>query len=96
MKSEFDVVMRPIISEKADWQREEDNVYTFEVHRGANKYEVKNAIERIYGVEVADVRTIVVRGKVKRVGRTMGKKRNWKKAFVTLGEGHVIELFEGV
>lgn len=96
MKSEFDVVLRPIISEKADWQREEDNVYTFEVHRAANKYQVKHAVERIYGVKVADVRTIVVRGKVKRVGRTFGKKRNWKKAFVMLREGQTIELFEGV
>mgnify|MGYP003960908017 CR=1 FL=1 len=96
MKSEFDVVLRPIISEKADWQREEDNVYTFEVHQAANKFQVKHAVERIYNVEVADVRTIVVRGKVKRVGKTFGKKRNWKKAFVMLREGHTIELFEGV
>jgi len=96
MKSEYDVVLRPVISEKADWQREEDNVYTFEVHKGANKYEVKSAVERIFGVQVKEVRTNVIRGKMKRVGRTMGKKRNWKKAYVTLHEGHTIELFEGV
>jgi len=96
MKSSFEVIVRPIISEKADWQRDEDNVYTFEVLRGANKYEIKSAVERIFDVEVRDVRTIVFRGKVKRVGRTFGKKKNWKKAFVTLREGQSIDLFEGV
>jgi large subunit ribosomal protein L23 len=96
MKSVYDVVLRPIISEKADWQREDDNVFTFEVHRGANKFEVRKAVEKIFDVQVAEVRTIVVRGKVKRVGKTFGKKRNWKKAFVTLKEGQTIDLFEGV
>ena len=96
MKSEYDVILRPIISEKADWQRDEINVYTFEVHKGANKYEVKGAVERIFDVKVAEVRTMVIRGKVKRVGTRFGKKRNWKKAFVTLKEGHSIDLFEGV
>ncbi len=96
MKSVYDVVLRPIISEKADCQRDDTNVYTFEVHQGANKFEVKTAIEKLFNVEVADVRTSVVRGKVKRVGRTFGKQRNWKKAFVTLKEGQTIDLFEGV
>ncbi len=96
MKNVYDVVLRPIISEKADWQREDDNVFTFEVHKGANKFEVRSAIEKIFDVEVADVRTIVVRGKIKRVGKTFGKTRNWKKAFVTLKEGQTIDLFEGV
>jgi large subunit ribosomal protein L23 len=96
MKNVYDVVLRPIISEKADWQREDDNVFTFEVHKGANKFEVRSAIEKIFDVKVADVRTIVVRGKIKRVGKTFGKTRNWKKAFVTLKEGQTIDLFEGV
>ncbi len=96
MKSAHDIVLRPVISEKADWQRDEDNVYTFEVLKGANKIEIRKAVEAIFNVEVFDVRTSVVRGKVKRVGRKMGKQRNWKKALVTLKEGHSIDLFEGV
>lgn len=96
MKSAHDIVLRPVISEKADWQRDEDNVYTFEVQKGANKIEIRKAVEAIFNVEVFDVRTSVVRGKVKRVGRRMGKQRNWKKALVTLKEGHTIDLFEGV
>jgi large subunit ribosomal protein L23 len=96
MKSEFDIVLRPIISEKADWQRDEENTYAFEVHAKANKFEIKGAIQRIYKVSVLDVRTSVVRGKIKRVGRTFGRKRSWKKAYVTLKEGQTIELFQGV
>jgi large subunit ribosomal protein L23 len=56
--------------------------------------QIKKAIEQFYGVEVDAVRTLVVRGKVKRHGRHFGKRRNWKKAYVTLGEGHQINLYE--
>lgn len=96
MNSIYDVVLRPVISEKADSQREFQNVYTFEVHQNANKFEVKSAVEKVFNVQVKEVRVNVVRGKMRRVGKTAGRKRNWKKAFVTLKEGHQIDLFEGV
>jgi len=96
MNSIYDVVLRPVISEKADSQREFENVYTFEVHQNANKFEVKSAVEKVFNVQVKEVRVNVVRGKMRRVGKTAGRRRNWKKAFVTLKEGHQIDLFEGV
>lgn len=96
MKNAYDIIVRPIISEKADWARDEDNVYSFEVLKGANKIEISQAVEKIFNVKVAQVRTSILRGKLKRVGKTSGKKRNWKKALVTLQEGHTINLFEGV
>jgi len=94
MKSIYDVVLRPVISEKADLQRDEDNIYCFEVHKDANKFEVKSAVEQMFKVDVTQIRTVVMRGKLKRVGKTFGKKRNWKKAYVTLKTGQTIELFE--
>lgn len=94
MKSLYQVVIRPIISEKADSMREGGGVYTFEVHPDANKIEVRKAVETIFQVEVDQVRTVIIRGKVKRVGRTAGKKKNWKKAYVTLKQGHSIDLFQ--
>jgi large subunit ribosomal protein L23 len=94
MKSLYSVILKPLISEKSDLQRDDDRVYTFEVHKDANKFDVKTAVERIFNVEVKAVRTSIVRGKVKRVGRHSGKSRNWKKAFVTLKEGQEINLFE--
>ncbi len=94
MKSLYQVVIRPIISEKADSMREGGGVYTFEVHPDANKIEVRKAVETIFQVEVTQVRTVIIRGKVKRVGRTAGKKKNWKKAYVTLKQGHSIDLFQ--
>ena len=96
MKKGYDVLIRPVISEKADWQRDEANVYTFEVHPRANKVDVRNAVEDVFNVKVDNVRTMVVRGKVKRVGLQMGKRKNWKKAFVTLAPEQSIDLFEGV
>ncbi len=76
MKSLYQVVIRPVISEKADAMREGKSVYTFEVHPDANKIEVRQAVEAIFQVSVESVRTVVVRGKIKRVGRTAGKKKN--------------------
>jgi large subunit ribosomal protein L23 len=70
--------------------------YSFEVHPGANKIEIKKAIEEIFSVRVTSVRTIRMPGKKKRMGRFEGKRPDWKKAVVTLKEGETIELFEGV
>jgi large subunit ribosomal protein L23 len=89
-----DTLLRPIVTEKTTSQVASDQVYAFEVGINSNKLQIKKAIEQFYGVEVDAVRTLVVRGKVKRHGRHFGKRRNWKKAYVTLGEGHQINLYE--
>ncbi len=90
-----DVVKRPLITEKAERSRESVRQYAFEVHREATKIQVKQAVERIFNVHVLGVRTAIARGKVKRVGRHVGQRPNWKKAIVTLKEGETIALFEG-
>jgi len=90
-----DVVRRPLITEKAERNREAAHQYVFEVHRQATKVQVKQAVEKIFNVHVLAVRTAIARGKVKRVGRHVGQRPSWKKAFVTLKEGETIALFEG-
>ncbi len=90
-----DVIVRPIISEKAERAREASRQYAFEVHREATKIQVKGAVEKLFGVKVTGVRTNVARGKNKRVGRFLGRRPNWKKAIVTLKEGDTIAHFEG-
>jgi large subunit ribosomal protein L23 len=90
-----DVVKRPLITEKAERNREAARQFAFEVHREATKIQVKQAVEKLFSVHVLAVRTAVARGKVKRVGRHVGQRPNWKKAFVTLRDGETIALFEG-
>ena len=90
------VIRRPIITEKSTIERELENVVTFEVSRDANKIEIKRAVESLFDVKVVDVRTSRVKGKTVRRGRFVGKKADWKKARVRLGEGETIEFFEGV
>ena len=90
-----DVVKRPLITEKAERNREAARQFAFEVHREATKIQVKQAVEKLFNVHVLAVRTAVARGKIKRVGRSIGQRPNWKKAFVTLKEGETIALFEG-
>jgi len=90
------VIKRPLIfTEKGSLLREEDNKYLFEVDQRANKIQIKNAVETLFKVGVADVNTLIVRGKMRRMGRGHAKTRNWKKAIVTLKEGESIEFFEG-
>jgi large subunit ribosomal protein L23 len=89
-----DVVKRPVITEKAERNREAAHQFAFEVHRDATKIQVKQAVESLFNVHVLAVRTAIARGKVKRVGRHVGQRPNWKKAFVTLKEGETIALFE--
>ncbi len=96
MLTDHDVVKRPLITEKSERGRESDQQYAFEVHRDATKIQVKNAVEKLFAVHVTAVRTSIARGKNKRVGRSMGRRPNWKKAIVTLKEGETIALFEGV
>ena len=90
-----DVIRGPLITEKLDKAREKLRQYSFLVDRGASKIDVARAVAELFKVNVTGVRTIVVRGKVKRVGRSIGKRPNFKKAFVTLKEGDKIDLFEG-
>lgn len=90
-----DTLFRPLITEKTTTNLGSDRSYAFEVHPQANKMQIAKAIESYYGVSVDTVRTMVMRGKVKRFGRHSGKRRNWKKAYVTLAEGEALNLFEG-
>ena len=88
------VILRPVISEKS-YALLAANKYTFRVHERANKTQVRQAIEDVFGVRVRDVRTARVKPKPKRRGWTTGKRRQWKKAIVTLHPEDSIELFEG-
>jgi large subunit ribosomal protein L23 len=92
----YEIIKRPLITEKTTLQKEEANQVSFEVDRKANRIEIRHAVEKIFNVKVAAVRTLQVRGKIKRRGRILGKRRDWKKANVRLMPGERIEFFEGV
>jgi len=96
MKDVYRVVKRPLITEKTDIQKGNFNQLTFEVNKNANKIEIKDAVEKLFKVKVLNVCTANVRGKPKRLGRNIGRRRDWKKAIVTLKTGDYIEFFEGV
>ena len=95
-KSPFSVVRRPRITEKTALASSVNNSIVFEVHPDANKIEIRHAIEKIFSVKVKAVRTVSCLGKEKRVGRRVGKQRDWKKAYVSLAEGSSIDLVEGL
>jgi large subunit ribosomal protein L23 len=89
------VLKRPILlTEKATRLREGENKVVFEVDKDANKIEIKDAVEKLFNVEVASVNTLVTRGHMKRMGRGYARLRNKKKAVVTLKEGHAIQFFD--
>ena len=92
---QYDIIRRPVITEKTSIQKEVSNQFTFEVDRAANRLEIKKAVEGIFNVKVAGVRTMQVKGKTKRRGWIVGKRRDWKKAIVTLMPGERIDFFEG-
>ena len=109
MRSPEQIIKRPLLTEKGtrlketggnpaeDLEPEDVKAQLlFEVARDANKVEIRHAIEKLWNVSVVDVRTAIVRGKEKRMGRFVGKRSNWKKAVVTLAAGQNIEFFEGV
>ena len=108
MRSPEQIIKRPLLTEKGTILKETGGhavtidpealspQVLFEVARDANKVEIKNAVEKLWNVDVLKVRTSVVRGKEKRLGRFMGRRSNWKKALVTLAPGQNIEFFEGV
>ncbi len=95
-RTAYDILRRPVITEKATLLREEHNAVVFEVDTRATKAEIKQAVEKAFQVKVEGVRTSIVRGKKARVGRSVGRRKNWKKAYVTLREGDTIDFFEGV
>ena len=96
MKNMHDIIRRPIVSE-ASMENMQDRKYTFEVALEANKIEIKQAVEKIFGVEVERVTTMRVLGKYKRMGVHTGKRPDWKKAIVKLTpESKTIEFFEGL
>jgi len=91
-----DVIKRPLVlTEKGNQLREQGNQYLFEVSPKANKVQIKAAVETLFKVNVTDVNTLIVRGKMRRMGRGHAKTKNWKKAIVTLAEGDSIDFFEG-
>ena len=92
----YQVVIKPLVTEKGTMMLSEGNWVTFRVHPDANKIEVREAIQKIFSVSVLQVNTQIVRGKRKRFGKTMGQSKAWKKAIVRLKEGDKIEIFEGV
>ena len=97
MKTAYDIIKRPVITEQSMSQIEEKK-YVFEVAKDANKIEIAKAVEEIFGVKVAKVNTLNVQGKMKRVGRyPQGRTASWKKAMVTLtADSKTIEFFEGM
>ncbi|MGC8657887.1 MAG: 50S ribosomal protein L23 [Desulfomonilaceae bacterium] len=96
MFEEFKIIRRPIITEKGSSLKESNNQIVFEVDRQANKPEIRKAIEKIFKVSVVGLQTQNRKGKPKRIGRSIGRRKNWKKAIVTLKEGDRVEFFEGV
>ncbi|MDJ0787325.1 MAG: 50S ribosomal protein L23 [Myxococcota bacterium] len=92
----YEIIKRPVVTEKSTIAREMDNVVTLAVDPRANKQQIKSAVEALFEVDVEDVRTMRMHRKTRRVGRHMGRKPEWKKAIVTLAEGQSIEFYEGV
>ena len=97
IKEPFRAIRRPRITEKTTLLRERDaSLYVFEVDRALNKQEIKMSVEKLFNVKVESVRTQNVKGKMKRVGRSLGRRPSWKKAYVKLREGEqTLEFFEG-
>ena len=96
MRREYTVIAAPLITEKGTYVNEIGNQVVFSVRPDANKIEIKKAVEKLFKVKVLKVRTANVLGKTRRVGRSLGNRPDWKKAYVTLGEGQRIDFFEQV
>ena len=90
-----DIIIKPVVTEKSIGLMEH-NKYVFKVALSANKIEIKKAVEEIFIVKVVDVNTVRVKGKEKRMGRSVGRTSDYKKAIVQLAEGDSIEIFEGL
>jgi len=92
MRDSHDVLIKPMVSEKSMIMMENDK-YSFIVNRDANKIEIKHAVEELFDVEVVNVTTRIIKGKIKRMGRAQGKRPDTKRAIITLKPGSKIELF---
>ncbi len=92
MKPIYEIIKSPLLTEKGTALQDEHNIYCFEVGMTANKVEIKAAIEELFDVEVASVRTLIVRGKAKRFGRQVGRRSNWKKAYVKVKGDKALDL----
>ena len=95
MRDPEDIIQAPLVTEKGSLLSEKDNQVLFRVRPDANKVEVKKAVEALFKVKVVKVRMIRYLGKIRRVGRNMGRLPQWKKAYVTLKEGDKIDFFGG-
>ena len=96
MKNPYDVIKRPLITEKGSRIKEQHNKITLVVDRAANKMEIKKAVESSFKVKVDDVATMTFKGKRKRMGVRQGRRSDWKKAVVTLKKGESVEYLDGV
>ena len=92
----YDIIRGPLVTEKTTLQKELNNQVTFKVDKRANRVEIKDAVEKNFNTKVKQVRTVQVKGKVKQRGRIIGKRKDWKKAIITLMPGQRIDFFEGV
>ncbi|MGC8495115.1 MAG: 50S ribosomal protein L23 [Syntrophobacteraceae bacterium] len=92
----YSILKRPLVTEKSTTEKDLRNKLFFQVDRNANKIEIKEAVETIFKVNVLDVATLNMKGKLKRVGRKFTKMSDWKKAVVTIKAGQRVEFFEGV
>lgn len=93
MRTPHDIILAPVVSEKSYQLIEDNNTYTFEVDPRASKEQIRDAVEQVFGVGVLRVNTMNRKGKLKRYGRKMGRRKNVKRAVVTLAEGDSIDLF---
>jgi large subunit ribosomal protein L23 len=96
MRDPREVIVRPVVTEASAMLQEEERTYTFIVVKDANKIEIRHAVQTLFDVSVEDVRTANYPGKVRRVGRSVGRKSGYKKALVKLAEGDSIDVYEGV
>jgi large subunit ribosomal protein L23 len=93
--NQYDVIVRPIVTEKSSLLKDEGNQYVFEVARTANKIEIARAVERLFKVKVMSVRVMNIEGKKRRLGKHSGKRPDWRKAIVKVGPKDKISFFEG-
>jgi large subunit ribosomal protein L23 len=96
MRDPRQVIIRPVVTERSTALADDSGKYTFIVQREANKIDIKNAVQSLFDVKVRNVRTAVFRGKMRRVGRSVGRKPGYKKAVVTLADGERIDVYEGI
>jgi large subunit ribosomal protein L23 len=96
MRDPREVIIKPVVTEASAMLQEEGRTYTFIVAKDSNKIEIRHAVQTLFDVTVEDVRTANYPGKVRRVGRSVGRKSGYKKALVKLAEGDSIDVYEGV